>query len=296
MKGVILMDGGMGAELMRRGAIRNEAIWSASALLDSPNVVQEVHEAFIAAGARLIISNSYACVPGYLSRAGIAHRCRELAGLSGRLARAAAGSCPDTVLVAGGLPPLSDSYRADLVPDDESAGPVYLDLAGALEPFVDLFICETMSSIRESRNAVRAAKQVAEARNIPVYVAWTLDERPGHGLRSGESIKDAWRELSQLDVDGFLFNCTHPDAIETGVAEIATLTDKPTGGYPNRFDVPGGWTIANELEVQPRADEGTEQFVAAALRWIALGATVVGGCCEVRPADIAALSRRLRQN
>ncbi len=293
---VTVMDGGMGAELARRGVISDDAPWSATALMQAPDEVVATHRDFIAAGAELIITNSYSCTPESLAKVGLAHRYAELAGVSGRLARAAVDGAGGETLVAGGLPPLSQSYRSDVVPADEEARPIYANLAAALEPHVDLFICETMSSIRESRNAVAAAKQAAIGRGLPVYVSWTLDERPGCGLRSGESVKHAWAALADLDPDGYLFNCTHPDAIAAGVAEIVALTDKPTGGYANRFDVPADWTGENGAQLVHRAGSGTEQFVRAGLRWIELGATVVGGCCRIGPADIAALAARLRQS
>ncbi len=153
-----------------------------------------------------------------------------------------------------------------------------------------------MSSVRESRNATVAAKAAGAARGLPVYVSWTLHERPGAGLRSGESIEEAFRALDDLELDGFLFNCTHPDAIEAGVEQIVGLTDKPTGGYPNRFNVPTGWTLDNEVLVERRTDFETEQFVRAAARCIEHGATLVGGCCRIGPEDIAALSAWLAQS
>ena len=150
-----------------------------------------------------------------------------------------------------------------------------------------------MSSIDESRNAVAAAKSAAAARGLPVYVSWTLREQPGTGLRSGESVGDAFGALEDMGVEGYLFNCTHQDAIQAGVERIARLSAKPTGGYPNRFDVPAGWTLDNELSVESRTDFETEQFVQAAMRYIERGATLVGGCCGIGPEDIAALSARL---
>lgn len=288
-----VMDGGMGRELIRRGVATRSKLWSAQALIDAPQVVIETHLDYIAAGARMITTNSYSCVPSYLSKAGLEDRYTELAALAGCLAREAADQADIPVLVAGGLPPLSESYRADMVVEDAVARPIYESLAGALEPFVDLFLCETMSSVRESRNATIAAKAVAAKRGIPVYVAWTLHEEPGTGLRSDESVADAYRGVSDLDLDGFLFNCTHPAAIEAGIEEIVGFTSKPTGGYPNRFDVPANWTLDNELVVQPRADFATDQFVQSAVRCIDRGATLVGGCCGIGIEDIAALSARV---
>ena len=288
-----VMDGGMGRELVRRGVATRSKLWSAQALIDAPQTVIATHRDYIAAGARIITTNSYSCVPSYLSKAGVEDRYTELAALAGRLAREAADQADVPVLVAGGLPPLSESYRADMVVADDVARPIYESLAVALEPFVDLFLCETMSSVRESWNATAAAKAAAARRGLPVYVAWTLHEEPGTGLRSGESVADAWRGLSDLDLDGFLFNCTHPAAIEAGIEEIVGFTSKPTGGYPNRFDVPANWTLDNELVVQPREDFATDQFVESAVRCIDKGATLVGGCCGIGLEDIAALSARV---
>lgn len=290
---VTVMDGGMGRELIRRGVATRTGLWSAQALLDAPDVVVETHRDFIAAGSRMITTNSYSCVPSYLGKADRADLYLELAALAGQLARTAASDSECGVIVAGGLPPLSESYRSDLVVDDATARPIYAALAETLVPYVDVFLCETMSSIREARNATEAARTAGKARNLPVYVSWTLNENPGTGLRSGESILDAFHALDDLGLEGFLFNCTHPDAIEAGVEQISRLTDKPTGGYPNRFDVPAGWTLDSEICVEPRTDFETERFVRAALRCIEHGAQFVGGCCGISPEDIAALSSEL---
>ena len=290
---VTVMDGGMGRELIRRGVAARTGLWSAGALLSAPRTVVEVHRDFIAAGARMITTNSYSCVPSYLRKVGMADRYTELAGLAGELAREAADTADESVPVAGGLPPLEESYRADLVLSDADARPIYAALARALAPSVDVFLCETMSSIRESRNAALAAVGIRASRGTPVYVSWTLNEEPGTGLRSGEPVEDAFHAVEDLELDGFLFNCTHPDAIEAGVQRMATMTDKPTGGYPNRFDVPANWTLDNRLAVRERKGFETEQFVLAAERCIRRGATLVGGCCGIGPEMIAALTARL---
>ena len=290
-----MMDGGMGSELVRRGAASPTGLWSAAALLDAPDAVIKTHTDFIDAGARMITTSSYSCVPSYLRKAGLEHRYAELAVAAGRLAREAAERSAPDVLVAGGLPPLEESYRPDLVPDSATAQDIYRNLALALEPHVDLFLCETMSSVRESRNAALGALEAAKRRQLPVYMSWTLNEEPGKGLRSGESIEEAFRALERLELDAYLFNCTHPYAIEAGVKAMAGLTDKPTGGYPNRFSVPSGWSLDGEVSVVERIEsDATERFVRSATRCIQSGATLVGGCCRIGPSDIAALSASLK--
>ena len=246
---ITILDGGMGAELIRRGAATSGGLWSAQALLDNPEAVVETHHDFIRAGARLIITNSYSSIPSYLAKEGLEDRYEELTALAGQLARRAADESKENVRVAGSLPPLSESYRPDLVPDHDVARSIYDAMALVLEPYVDLFICETMSSIGESMNACEAAKKAALARSLPVYVSWTLNEKPGAGLRSGETLNAAYEELSAVGVDGFLCNCTAPEAIEAAVKELSDWTDKPIGGYPNRVsEVPPGWTLDNALE------------------------------------------------
>ena len=291
---ITILDGGMGAELIRRGSASRDELWSAQALLDAPNDVIPTHLDFIQAGARIITTNSYSCVPSYLGKAGLAGEYQRLAALAGKLARDAVSQTAFPVLVAGSLPPLQESYRADLVPENNEARGIYGNIADALEPYIDLFICETMSSSRETRNAAIEAKKAAQSRELPVYVSWTLDEKPGLGLRSGESIKEAFVAINDLKVDGYLCNCSSPEAIEAGVEQLSLLTTKPIGGYPNRFvGVPDGWTLDNGKDVGRREDLDPIVFAQIARRCIEKGATIFGGCCGVGPEHIAAISNEL---
>lgn len=288
----------MGGELIERGFASRGGLWSAQALIDAPEAVLELHRDYIAAGARIIATNTYSTVPSYLAKKGLAERYVELTRLAGELARRAADEAGkeigEEVRVAGSLPPLAESYRPDLVPPDGEARPIYLAMAKALEPLVDLFLCETMSSGREALNAASQATAVAQRRELPVYVSWTLDERPGHGLRSGEPVQEAFELLAELDIAGFLINCTSLEAIEQGLRELRTLTEKPIGAYPNRMTtVPAGWTLDNEIRIVYRDDLDTQVFVEAARRFRAAGATILGGCCGVGPDHIRALADSL---
>ena len=289
---VILFDGGMGREIQQRRPQAAHGLWSASVLLDEPDLVVEIHREYIDAGAVVITTNNYATIPSYLSKAGMQDRYRELTRLAATLARRAVRESGKDVAVAGSLPPLEESYRADLVPPPEIAQPIYQGIAEALRDDVDLYVCETMSSAAEAHNAASAA--LAHGQGKPVYVAWTLDETPGRGLRSGETVKQAVDALAGLAVDGYLFNCTHPEAIEAGLRELKALTTKPLGCYPNRLNkVPDGWTLDNEITTGLRSDLPQHLYVEAMLRSIQAGATMVGGCCGIGPSDIRALAERL---
>ena len=302
-----ILDGGMGRELSRRGVHDNTGLWSAQALLDAPDIVLQVHKDFIAAGAKIITTNSYSTIPSYLGKNDLAQGYIELTELAGKLARQAVdesgqqgdqdenvkvalGEKPLVVQVAASLPPLSESFRPDLVPSSADAEMIYGSMVKALEPNVDLFLCETMSSGREALHAARQAKKHGNGK--PVYVAWTLNEQPGMGLRSGESVAQALALIEPLNVDAYLFNCTHPEAILQALRELATLTDKPIGGYPNRFNkVDPNWTLDSDIIIGMRSDIDIDVFVQIAKQFEAAGATIIGGCCGIGPEYIEALAQ-----
>ena len=150
---VTLLDGGMGREIQERRPEAAHGLWSASVLFDEPDLVVEIHREYIDAGAVVITTNNYSTIPSYLRKAGMQDRYRELTRLAATLARRAvresgraARAGGKRVAVAGSLPPLEESYRADLVPPPEIAQPIYQGVVEALRDDVDLFICETMSS------------------------------------------------------------------------------------------------------------------------------------------------------
>jgi len=224
---ITVLDGGMGGEIQARIPEAAHGLWSATALVERPELVVELHREFIDAGANVITTNTYATVPSYLGKGGMAGRFEELTALAARLARKAADQAGEHIQVAGSLPPLDESYRSDLVPEDDEAAQIYRRMVRAMVGDVDLFLCETMSCAREARCA--AAEALAHGAGKPVYVSWTLGEEPGTGLRSGETIAEAFAALGGLDVAAFLFNCTHPEAVEAGLVQLKALTDKPLG-------------------------------------------------------------------
>ena len=112
-KDLWVLDGGMGRELARRGAPFRQPEWSALALMEASETVREVHQAYAASGARVITTNSYALVPFHIGAERFAAEGERLAALAGQLAREVADE-QGAVQVAGSLPPLFGSYRADL--------------------------------------------------------------------------------------------------------------------------------------------------------------------------------------
>ena len=282
-----LLDGGMGRELRFRGVPVPETIWSAGALMSDPDVVRQIHMDFIAAGADIITTNTYGAIRSDLARVGLEDRFAELNRLAGRLAAEAREASPRKVWIAGSLPPLGGSYRPDRVGPPDEIESRYREQAELLDPYVDLFLCETMSTGAEGRAAAAAASRTGK----PVWVAWTLHEDRSGNLRSGESIAEAVSALDGLPVSGFLANCCAPESITRAMPHLARLGVPWIGGYANTFSpIPQDWTLGGDKETDGllalRDDLGPERYAAHVADWLAAGATVVGGCCGTRPAHI----------
>ncbi|MFT5770151.1 MAG: S-methylmethionine-dependent homocysteine/selenocysteine methylase, partial [Lysobacterales bacterium] len=193
---VTLLDGSMGQELINRGVGGDGQLWAADALFNSPGTVLEVHLDYIAAGADIITTNSYSTIRHKFEIAGQMSRFEEMNRLSGKLAVAAKEKSGRDVLIAGSLPPQRGSYRPDLVGDFSEIEPLYREQALLLAPYVDFYLCETMSSAQEARAAVIGALVTGK----PVFVSWTIADHGDPVLRSGETINTAHSALVDLDV------------------------------------------------------------------------------------------------
>lgn len=285
---VMVLDGGMGRELLRIGAPFRQPEWSALALLDGPDWVVQAHTNFIHAGAQLITTNSYAVVPFHIGDERFAARGHELAELSGRLARTAASAANSPVLVAGSLPPLFGSYRPDLF--DAAAAPAIIDpLVAALAPHVDLWLGETLGSIDEAR-AVRDAVDRAGVGDRPLWVSFTLDDRHPLALRSLEPVRDAVAAAIDFGAEAVLFNCCQAETITAAIREtVAVAGDRVrVGGYANRFTTAHTTTgEANAQIAAMRDDLDPDAYAGFVGAWLDDGATLVGGCCGMEPAHIA---------
>jgi len=295
---VTILDGGMGRELKRRGAPFRQPEWSALALMEAPETVERAHAAFIAAGAAVIITNSYAVVPFHIGEDRFAADGLALADLAGRLARAAADGTVDTVIgrkvrVAGSLPPLFGSYRPDLF-DAARAPELLAPLVAGQAPHVDLWRGETLGSIAEAEAVADAIRK--EPR--PLWISYTLADAnidpEAPQLRSGEPVADAARAAVRLGAAAVLFNCSQPEvmgpAIETAHATLAEF-DKAIqiGVYANTFPPKNKSAQANDDDSELRADLNPSGYLDFARDWVARGASIVGGCCGIGPEHIAAL-------
>ncbi len=274
MSATTILDGGMGKELRRIGAPFRQPEWSSLALMEAPERVVEAHRNFIEAGAQVVTTNNYAVVPYHHPSGAFEQRGTELTALAGRLARTAADGADHAVRVAGSMPPLFGSYAPDAFDPDRGAA-IYADLAGALEPFVDLWLAETLSSIAEMRAIVDALRTTGNDR--PIWVSFAVPDEPAAEevvLRSGEPVSgivDAVIE-SELPVEALLINCSLPERTGPALEQLRRAIDGAgvdirIGAYANAFPTERGHGYqANEVIFERRAEltgERYAEFVAA---------------------------------
>lgn len=288
MKPVILTDGGMGQELIRRSGATPTPLWSARVLIDEPDLVRDLHAEFIAAGAGVITLNTYAATPERLEREGhgelfvpLQRRGIELA----KAARDATGDCA----IAGCLPPLFGSYAPKLTISYDDTLDIYRRVVAEQAEHVDLILCETMASAEEGRAAATAACEAGK----PVWISWTLADDGSARLRSGETLADAAAAIADLPLAARLVNCSRPETVDAALPALIALGGT-LGAYANGFTATEALKHGGTVDVlDAREDLGPAAYAAFAMGWVGRGLDIVGGCCEVGPSHIAALRDRL---
>jgi S-methylmethionine-dependent homocysteine/selenocysteine methylase len=262
-----------------------------SELIQAPDVVGQIHLDYLSAGADIITTNTYGIIRKNLALEGIEDQFERLNVVACELAIQAREKSEKPALIAGSLPPLAGSFRPDLVGPADEIEPLYREQAELLAPYVDLFLCETMSSIDEAKAAATAAGRFDK----PVWVALTLHEDRSGNLRSGESISEFRKHLSDLPVSGLLANCCAHESITNGLPQLIETGVPYVGGYANSFlPIPEDWTLAGDKQsdgfLDLRADLDPENYARHVGRWLKDGANVVGGCCGTGPYHIAKIS------
>jgi S-methylmethionine-dependent homocysteine/selenocysteine methylase len=175
------------------------------------------------------------------------------------------------------------------------ARPVLQQLVHALEPYVDLWLSETVSSEAEM---VLMAEVLAGTKQ-PWWLSYTLADQatrlPGARLRSGEPVGAAVTHAARRGARAVLFNCCQPEVIsEAIIAAKHSLDAAPrageavrVGAYANAFESQTATASANAELHELRADLGPAEYLSWAQQWLAEGADIIGGCCGVGPEHIA---------
>ena len=289
MAEITLLDGGMGQELIARSGDVPTPLWATRVMIDHPDLVQQIHADYFAAGAMIATTNTYAIHHDRLINQGLDHLFHSL-HLRALMQAVAARDLHGAGRIAGSLGPLIASYRPDLTPPLQEAAAKYAEIAGLLAPHVDLFLIETASSVAGAEGAL-----IGAGRSKPVWLSVSVNDKNGRLLRSDEPLTALARLIETYRPAAILANCSVPEAMSDALDSLRGF-GLPFGAYANGFT----HITDNFKSDQPTVDDlfrrhdlTPEKYADFAMGWVAQGATIVGGCCEVGPAHIRALRDRL---
>jgi len=272
---VLLADGATGTLLLERAPAATTCVERLN--LDAPQLVVRAHRDYIAAGAQLIESNTFASNRLKLAAHELREHLAEINAAGVRLAREAAAG---QAYVAGSIGPLGALMRPFGLVDHGEASEVFAEhIAAVTSEAPDLLLLETFGSVDEALLALAAAKRIAGG--LPVVVSLSVIEdgkTPG-----GDPLLTALRRLREAGADALGVNCAvGPQGIYDVLAPVISHIDAPmfvmpNAGYPHRID---------DRAVYQSSPEYFRRF---ARDFVALGVNVVGGCCGTTPDHIAAM-------
>ena len=289
-----VLDGGMGQELLARGLDPKGTLWSAKALLEKKNhsLIEAIHEDFVKEGADVIVTNTFATRRLRLKQNNLEEKFEILNKQAGQIAKKIKDKYPK-ILIAGGLPPQKNTYSSDDRDENEIFNN-FKDQAKILDPFVDFFYFDVLSSIREISIAENSIKEF----NKPFLIGAHISE--GTSLPSGEKLSDITKKINCKNLLGLILACVSPENFKKNINEIKSIgypfgfkinafeRTKTTGNFSKNFKESKSGN-PNEF-LGKRNDLTPEVLKNLAKEFIMGGATIIGGCCETNPSHIKAFS------
>ena len=277
----LILDGGTGTELRRRGMTLSRVTWSALASVTQFDLLRTIHADYVAAGADVITTNTFATTRFVLEAAG--HRddfavVNTRAVAAAREARDASGR---EVAIAGSISCLPPRFDVQAYPDESTERAAYLELAETLaEAGVDLLVLEMLQETRHAPLACEAARAVG----LPMWLGVSCRLGPGGTLVGFDFPLVPLAEClaALLTFMPGAVNVMHSPmtAIEPGLREIRARWPGPLGAYPEIGD-------GTPHAPHSRSPDG---LAAQARGWIASGAQIIGGCCGTTPEHVRALA------
>jgi 5-methyltetrahydrofolate--homocysteine methyltransferase len=286
---VLVLDGAMGT--MIQAADLGPEDFGGAALegcnehlnLTRPDVIRDIHRAYVTAGADVISTNTFGCAPYVLGEYGLAERAWEITQAAARLAREAAG----TAYVLGAMGPSTRSISVTRnVTFDEVRLAYRVQAAGLLAGGVDALLLETC---QDTLNVKAAALGVQEAMReagvaVPLLVSATIE--PMGTMLAGQGVEALWSALEHLDLFSIGLNCaTGPEFMTDHLRSLSALATSfvsvyPNAGLPDERGQYGETPTSLAFKLRRFLEEG----------WV----NMVGGCCGTTPAHIAALAALAR--
>ena len=278
----------MGQELLNRGVKPYRSLWGASALLFKKyhNTVIKTHLDFIKAGAEVIVTNTFGSRMRRTLECNVVNKYAQMNITAGKLAKIAVKKSKKKILIAGSLPPQNFTYMSDLGRDLNFIKNGFKSQAKYLNRYVDFFYLDVMSSYQECLIAINAIKSFKKKILIGIHL------RKGNKLPSGEKFIDVVKKLEKYKPLGFVASCVSTEDLKIVIKDIKKIK-VPFGFKINAFKhIPIGWkpdATNPNLQLGARKDLTPKKFLNMCLKFNKMGAKIIGGCCEIKPAHIKKL-------
>ncbi len=281
----ILMDGGMGSEFETRG-LTSPTTWSGGPMLTHPELVRDIHQEYIEAGAEIIITNTFATGRDLLEEGGLEHRVAEANKLGIEAAVQARRNTgkEDSVVIAASVSTMAPKEHAEVPVPYERALETYREQLGELaKGGADVVVGEMLVRISDTLAVIESAAELG----LPVWVGLSV-VRDGDGLYLGiqgrhgnETLQDAMDAIKDKDIAAVFIMHTPVDDTGPGLEIVKKNWSGTFGAYAHFPGHEGSTPEANALDPQ--------QYLEFAKGWSEQGARIIGGCCGTRPDHIRVL-------
>lgn len=281
---VLLIDGGMGTELQRRGVPMNEVAWSGAAVATNPDAIRQTHEDYIRAGAKAIITNTFGSTRQMLEPAGFGDQVEAVHRDAVKLAKQARDNVGNqTVAIAGSISTEPPGFDRDAFLSPEKELEAYREAAGFLaDEGVDLIALEMINDTEHASRALQAALET----ELPVWLGVGCKKTGNGKIVSFDhpDIEFATVLDALIPKGPTVVNIMHSEvgAIPEAIEIVQERWSGPVGVYPESgyFTQPT-WNFVDVI--------APNDLVTEALGWIAAGVRLIGGCCGTSPEHIEAL-------
>jgi S-methylmethionine-dependent homocysteine/selenocysteine methylase len=279
--GTLILDGGTGTELRRRGMALGRETWSALASVTRFDLLRAIHEGYVAAGADVITTNTFATTRFVLEAAGHGDDFALINTRAVAAAREARDTAGRDIAIAGSISCLPPRFDVNAYPDERAECAAYLELAETLaEAGVDLLALEMLQETRHAPLACQAARSVG----LPIWLGVSCRLGAGASLVGFDFPLVPLAECldAVLTFMPSAVNVMHSPvkAIEPALREVRARWPGPLGAYPE---------IGDGSPHAPHSNS-PDELAAQACGWMARGAQIIGGCCGTTPEHIRALA------
>ena len=281
----ILMDGGMGSEFERRG-LASPTMWSGGPMLTHPELVREIHQDYIEAGAEIIITNTFATGRDVLEEGGVEHKVAEAnrLGIEAAVQARRNSGTERSVVIAASISTMKPKAHAEVAVPYEKALDTYREQLGELaKGGPDVAVGEMLVRISDTLAVIDAAAELG----LPAWVGLSLT-RDGdelylgiQGRHGGETLQDAMDAIKDRDLAAVFVMHTQVDDTGPGLDIVKRSWSGILGAYAHFPGHGGPNRMANALDPQ--------QYLEYAKGWSKQGARIIGGCCGTTPDHIRAL-------